>query len=314
MRFITSLDQAQPITDSVLTIGTFDGVHRGHQHLIGQLVDRARATGRLSGVLTFSPQPRQVLHPELETLYLSAPGERVAEMKRLGLDLLMVIPFTHELAATPAEAFVRTLHDQLGMRELWAGRDFALGKGREGTSAKLSELGARIGFELHRIEPLMDGDSPISSTRIRLLLLAGEVEQAARLLGRPYVFCSPVIRGRKMGRLLGFRTANLSLDPQRVIPANGVYAVWTWVSGERRPGVANIGVRPSFGLTERLLEVHLLDYEGDLYDQELRVEFVTQLRPEFQFPDAEALVAQVHADIEHARTLLAKSSPHERSR
>jgi len=311
MRTIYSLDATALEADLILTIGSFDGVHRGHQYLLQQLVQRARDTKRLSAALTFHPHPRVVLQPEVRPVYLSTPEERAAILESLGLDMLVVLAFTRQLADTPAEAFIANLHTKLRMRELWVGPDFALGRGRSGNMAALQALAQRLGYELRIISPLLEGNEPISSTRIRLLLSGGKVDETARLLGRPYTLSGQVSQGARRGRTLGFRTANLHLDPTRAMPANGVYAVWALLRGDgasglprHYPAVANVGVRPSFDAGERLLEVHLLDYEGDLYGKDLAIQFIQWLRAERRFEDAANLVQQIQQDIATARTVL----------
>lgn len=299
------LPEAPPPEGVILTIGTFDGLHRGHQKLLGELMVHARAAGRLSAVLTFHPHPRAVLQAEPAPTYLLPLEERSRMLAAMGVDLLIVLPFTRALADTPAEAFVQELCTRLGMRELWVGRDFALGRRREGDTSKLQELAARFGYLLHIVEPVYENGKPISSTRIRGLLAEGAVDRAAELLGRPYAVEAEVLHGAKRGRTLGFRTANLRLPPEYAAPADGVYAVWAVMEeNTRRGAVANIGIRPSFDAGLRLLEVHILDYEGDLYGKRLRVEFVKRLRPEKRFETTEALIAQVHRDIEEARCIL----------
>jgi len=309
MLVMRSIDAAQLDADTVVTIGTFDGVHRGHQYLVQKLVQRARESRRLSVVLTFHPHPRLVLNPEARPAYLSSPEERAAILGSLGLDVLVVLPFTREMAATPAEAFIGELYNKLRMRELWVGADFALGRGRQGDVAHLQELAAELGYTLQVTESLHDGGEVISSTRIRSLLANGDVEQVTRLLGHPYAVSSSVVRGVQRGRSLGFRTANLRLDAERAAPADGVYAVWAVVDGERHQAVANLGVRPSFGAGERLLEVHLLDYNDDLYGRSIVIEVVHWLRPEMRFGDVHGLIEQIRRDIAEARAALDGTPP-----
>jgi riboflavin kinase/FMN adenylyltransferase len=310
MQRANGLDNLALPADTVLTIGTFDGVHRGHRHLLEQLVRRAHETGRLSAVLSFFPHPRLVLRPEAKPACLSTPSDRAAALDALGIDLLIVLPFTLALAETPAEAFIGDLVRSARMRELWVGAGFALGRGREGDIEHLTALGERLGYALRVVEPLYDGGEPVSSTRIRALVHQGDVAEAGRLLGRPYAIAGPVVPGRQRGRTLGFRTANLRLNPECAIPANGVYAVRVQTvraspqDGQRLPGVANLGVRPSFGESDRVLEVHLLDYAGDLYGEHVTVEFVQRLRPELVFETPEALVEQIRRDVEQARAVL----------
>ena len=309
MRVIRSLDAIDIDSDVVLTVGTFDGVHRGHQHLLQRLVARAREVCHLSAALTFDPHPRALLRPEAPLTILSSLEERTAMLQRLGLDLLVVQPFTSDLANTPAADFSAALCDRLHMRELWVGAGFVMGRQREGTIAQLQELAHRLGFTLRVVEPLRDDGSPISSTRIRTLLAQGNVSEAAKLLGRLYAVSGGVVGGAERGQTLGFRTANLRVSPERAMPASGVYAVWASVCGQRFRGVANLGIRPSFGGGERLLEVHLLDYEGNLYGKILHIEFAQRLRSERFFADAAGLVDQIRRDILRARALLIEAPP-----
>jgi riboflavin kinase / FMN adenylyltransferase len=298
-------------TSSVLTIGTFDGVHRGHQHLLSQLVWRTRSCGRgdiISIVLSFHPRPRDVFNPHAHATYLSTPQERADLMAPLGVDKLLVVPFTRALAETPAEVFVRMLHDRLGMRELWVGADFAMGRGREANVQRLQELGEAIGYTCQTVEPLRIGGHIVSSTRIRRLLIKGDIEEAAHLLGRPYSISSRVVRGERRGRLLGFPTANLHVAADRTMPADGVYVIWATAQDMCYGGVANVGVRPSFGGGGRVLEAHLFDFKGDLYDRELVVHFLRFLRPEQRFEHVEALIEQMTRDVAQAHELLAVDS------
>lgn len=304
MRITSQLKCLAPDRQVALTIGAFDGLHIGHQHLIRQLVARARETGVLAAALTFAPHPRRVLAPELRVVLLSTPTERNALLAELGLDLLIELPFTRELAATGAQDFVRMLTGCLQMAELWVGDDFALGRDRSGDRRALQELAAELGFGLHVLPPVLAGGQPVSSTRIRLLVEAGQMHEAAALLGRPYSLNSVVVPGAQRGRTLGFRTANLRIAPERAMPPNGVYAVWVQLDGERLPGVANLGIRPSFDAGEVLLEVHLLDIERDLYGRELSALLVERLRGELAFDDVEALKAQVQRDIARAKEIL----------
>ncbi len=301
MQLVRSLDQFVLDRESVLTIGTFDGVHRGHQHLLTQLAWRARSCGRTSIALSFHPHPRAVLDPEARIPYLSTPEERAELMAPLGVDMLVIVPFTRELADTPVETFVDMLYTRLSMRELWVGADFAMGRGRKGNVQRLQELGSEMGYHCRVVEPLYIDGQPVSSTRIRELMAQGRVDMARELLGRPYSVAGPVIRGHQRGRSLGFRTANLGIPPERAVPANGVYVVRVTVAGASYGGVANVGTRPSFGLSERLLEVHLLDFEGDLYGKEIEVELFDKIRDAAAFTNVEALRTQIAEDVEQIR-------------
>jgi riboflavin kinase/FMN adenylyltransferase len=311
MQIIDDLSQVDLDKDTILTIGAFDGVHRGHQYLIRQLLQKARRTHRLAGLITFHPHPSAVLSPRNPTRYLTTPGEKAALLERLGLDIVAILPFNREMAQTSAQRFIEMVSRQLHMTELWVGKDFALGYGREGTPDVLRALGQEMGFSVETITPLIWKGEIISSTRIRSLLFRGQVRKAAELLGRYPSLAGEVVRGAQRGRCLGFPTANLEVRAERAIPANGIYAVYTILGKERYQGVANVGVRPSFDNGERTVEIYILDFEANIYGYDLVVEFVQRLRPEKRFTDVKDLTAQIEKDIVQARRILAaeKSPP-----
>lgn len=304
MQIIRALEQATLPGPSHVTIGGFDGVHRGHQYLIGRMVGAAREAGRLAVALTFDPHPGAVLGRS-PAAALSTVEERAALLDRLGVDLLAVLPFTPALAGTSAARFVDLLRRRLGMIELWAGPDFALGHRREGNIAYLQRLGAEQGFAVQVVEPLRWGGEVVSSTRIRAALTAGDVAEANGCLGRPYHLSGVVVRGRGLGCSLGIPTANLEPPAGRLIPANGVYAclAHTERSGTW-PAVVNVGVRPTIAADHLTVEAHLLDFEGDLYGQPLGLDFLARLRDEEVFPSLNALVAQIRRDIAQARDII----------
>lgn len=304
MQIAANLDCLHLDRDAVVTVGTFDGVHRGHQHLLRELVARARDTGRSSAALSFHPHPRVVLQPKARPTYLSSIDERAAIIEALGVDILVVLPFSRSLASTPPWDFLGDLKSRLRMRELWVGTDFALGRGRSGDTSLLQSAAKEMGYLLRVVEPITDSLGPISSTRIRDLLTSGRVSEAQALLGRNYAVSGRVGHGAQRGRDLGFRTANLKLPVERVLPADGVYAVWVNVGDMHLGGVANVGTRPSFIEQERLLEAHIFDYEGDLYGVPIHVEFVERLRDERCFADSADLAAQIQRDAQGARDLL----------
>jgi riboflavin kinase/FMN adenylyltransferase len=309
MQIIDDLSQVHLDKDTILTIGAFDGVHRGHQYLIGQLLQKARQTHRLAGLITFHPHPNAVLSPRNPTRYLTTPGEKAALLERLGLDIVAILPFNREMARTSARSFIEMVSRQLRMKELWVGKNFALGCGRKGTPDVLRALGQEMDFSVKTVTPLVWKGEIISSTRIRSLLLRGQVREAAELLGRYPSLAGEVVRGAQRGRCLGFPTANLEVRAERAIPANGIYAVYAVLGKERYQGVANVGVRPSFDNGERTVETYLLDFEADIYGCDLVVEFVQRLRPEKRFTDIRDLVAQIERDIVEARHILAAEKP-----
>jgi len=304
MRVIRNLDQVKLGQPTVVTIGAFDGLHLGHQELLAKLVGQARRTQRLSAVVTFDPMPREVLAPESNTTCLMTIEEKVELLESWGLDVAVILPFTAELSKTSARDFVQLLCSHLQMAELWVGWDFALGRGRAGNVATLQKLGPGMGFRVHVVEPVHDGDVVISSTEIRRLIGAGRVREAAEMLGRYHMLKGQVIRGDGRGMQLGYPTANLELHGHCAIPAHGVYAVYASFGDRKRPGVANIGVRPTFGPSEPTIEVHALDFQGQLYGEEVLVEFVERLRSERRFVDKEALCAQIEEDVARAREIL----------
>jgi riboflavin kinase / FMN adenylyltransferase len=298
---------AQPV---FLTIGNFDGVHRGHQMLVTDLARAAHAAGGLAGLLTFEPHPLAVLRPNVRVLRLTSNEERAEVLAALGLDFAIVLPFTLETAATPAADFMQQITQHLTLRELWVGPDFALGRAREGNATRLAELGQALGYRVQVVPPYDWEGEPVRSSRVRSLLSdEGAVEAAAGLLGRPYQVWGEIVQGAQRGRTLGFPTANLALPDDRLVPAHGVYACWAWrddgAALTGHPAVVNIGVRPSFDNGQPSVEAYLLDYDGDLYGETVGLSFIRRLRGEQRFGDIAALVAQIRADADAARQVLA---------
>lgn len=311
MKFERGLEQVVRDPHSVVTVGTFDGVHRGHQAVLGYVRAQAQQRGGKSTVLSFDPHPREVLRGEPVPL-LTTIEERVALLEALGIDRFIVLPFTPALAAMSAEDFVaQVLVERIGLQAVCVGYDHTFGRNREGNVALLETLGPRYGFAVDVIPPQVVGDRTVSSTLIRQLLLRdGAVEQAALLLGRPYSLQAIVVHGDGRGRLLGFPTANLHVaHPRKIIPRNGVYAVRVWLP--ERPswlyGMMNIGMRPTFEGDRRMLEVHILEFEGDLYGKLLRIDFIARLRDEQHFASIEALRAQLFQDRQRCIEVLQTS-------
>lgn len=304
MRLYHELPQAHLTAPSHVTVGVFDGVHRGHRLLIGRLIEAAHAAGRLAVVVTFAPHPARVLGYDSPPMLTTIP-ERAALLADLGLDALVVCRFTERTARTPAVEFVALLLRHLRMVELWGGYDFAFGHRREGDVPFLRRLGAEEGFAVRIVEPLIWHGAPVSSSRVRAALRAGDVDEATGCLGRPYRLSGRVVRGRGIGRELGLPTANLAPPPERLIPADGVYAGLARWETATVPAVINIGRRPTFAGRERVVEAHLLDFSGDLYGRTLALDFLARLRDERAFPDVDALQAQIRADIAQARALIA---------
>jgi riboflavin kinase/FMN adenylyltransferase len=297
----------QPINarPTILTIGVFDGVHRGHQHLISMVVRRAQTLGCQSAVVTFDPHPDTILRPGGERYYLTNLEERAERIAALGVDLLIVLPFTRELMAQSALDFMRRLCGAVALRELWAGPDLAVGHRREGNLVRLAEIGQTLGYVVHPVEPLFDAGEQVRSTRIRAALDAGDVEQASALLGYTFELRGRVVEGDKRGRTIGFPTANLAVGAEHVLPANGVYVCVADLNGQRYGAVANIGVRPTFDGTAKRVEAFLLDFVGDIYGELVRLEFLTYMRGEQRFDGIGALIAQINQDVASARAYLA---------
>jgi len=300
------LDSLQ-LPASVLTIGSFDGVHRGHQALIGEMVADARRLGVPAVVLTFFPHPSVVLRGRRPTFYIMTPDEKAAALADLGVDIVITQPFDLALSRISATDFLALLRRHLGFRSLWIGEDFALGHRREGNRLFLEGAARRDGFELHAVPPFRMGGEAVSSTRVREALRSGDVARAASYLGRPFALPGKVVRGAGRGRRLGFPTANLDFWDERAYPGVGVYACWVLAGGERLAAVTNIGLRPTFESdTQRpIIEAHLLDATLDLYDQEITLVFIERLRDERRFDGPEALREQIARDIGRARAMLA---------
>jgi len=290
----------------VVAIGNFDGVHRGHHAVIGRAVAMAQHLGRPAAALTFEPHPRSFFQPTLTLFRLTPGAQKLENLARAGLDGALVLPFDAALASVTAEAFVtELLLGQLGVSGVVVGYDFHFGRARAGSPAFLQAEGARAGFPVDVVEPALDEGDPISSTAIRNSLAAGQVGHAAHMLGRPWSVRATVIHGEKRGRELGYPTANLAL-PVGTQLAFGIYAVRVRTAGGVVDGVASYGRRPTFDNGAPLLEVHLFDFSGDLYGQEIEVAFHGYIRPELKFDGIDALVRQMDADSAAARTILAR--------
>lgn len=289
-----------------LTVGVFDGVHLGHRHLIDALKARAAQRGLASAVVTLHPDPVQVLRPDLRVAYVTSLEERIELLRATGVDAVAPLTFTSEVAELSAHDFVRLLHETLDMRFLLMGPDHAFGRGREGTPQRVAEIGAELGFDLDTLPQPLEGTSgAVSSTSIRRALADGDMELAARLLGRPFAVRGPVVRGNERGRTIGFPTANIAVTPDRALPAYGVYVTRAHVGGRTYPSATNIGVNPTFDDARPSIETYILDFEGDLYGRELRVEVLHRLRGETKFESIEALVASIAADAQAARDYFA---------
>ena len=305
-----------------LTIGSFDGVHKGHQAIIRKLTTRAHTAGDPAVVLTFHPHPSIILRKRYSHYYLTSPEERALLLGEMGVDVVITHPFDLQLANLTAREFVQELVLHLGLHHLCTGHDFALGRGREGDLPTLQKLGKEFGFSLNFIRRIRVAGQVVSSSRIRSALELGDIEMVSRLLGRPYQVSGEVVRGDGRGHRLGIPTANLEVWAERALPRPGVYACLVDVDGIMWKAVVNVGFRPTFSADKPgdgmsgihhptynqpvspLVEAHLLEFERDLYRQQISLSFVARLRDEQRFSDVQALVNQVQQDIKRARKIL----------
>jgi riboflavin kinase/FMN adenylyltransferase len=303
------LEHFRPQRDTALTVGNFDGVHLGHRHLVEYVTRRARENDLAAGVVTLYPDPDTVLRPRDSMRYITSFEQRIELLRRLGLDLVVPLSFTSELAELTAEAFVGLLKEQLRLKLLIMGPGHAFGRNREGTPERISEIGRGLGFEVEVIpEGLVQRASLVSATAIRKALADGDLEAVERQLGRRYALRGPVIRGDQRGRTLGFPTANVGVTADRALPAFGVYATWAYLGEARYPSVTNVGMRPTFDGERVTVETYIFDFDQDIYDRLLRLEFVKRLRPEFKFENLEAIKTQIGHDAAQAQAVLAADS------
>ena len=307
MKHLDSLRDVS-LRQSWLTVGVFDGVHRGHQQIVQRLTAGAHGKGGPAVVVTFWPHPASVLGGG-EVKCLTTPGERADLLSALGVDVVVTLTFDRALASTSAEDFVSQLQGRLDFHHLLVGYDFALGKGREGNAARLIEIGKERDFAVEVIPAVSDESGVISSTEIRKLVATGEVGEAANLLGHAYRLHGPVVHGDSRGRDLGFPTANIDYPAGKILPANGIYACRASIAGDRRVAAVNVGVRPQFhsGAHRSLVEAHILDFDEDLYGQDVELEFIARLRNEAKFASVDELVEQIGEDVKQTRALLSKN-------
>ena len=301
----TQLTAGAPGPETALTIGVLDGVHRGHQALIGRLRDEARARALSPGVVTLHPHPITVLRPDIQPSYLSSLDDRIELMRAAGADWVLPLTFTSEVSEVSAEELATAFHELLRMRLLVLGPDAAFGRGApKDTAERMRALGARLGFDVVQLEPLMMDHERYSSTAVRKALAAGDMDRVTALLGRPYRLSGPVIHGFERGRTIGFPTANISVAADRAMPALGVYATRATVAGRALSGATNIGRRPTFDEGHVSIETHLIDFEGDIYGERLEIEIIARIREEKKFSGPDELVAQIAADVRTAAELL----------
>jgi riboflavin kinase / FMN adenylyltransferase len=293
------------MSGAVVTVGTFDGLHRGHQRVLAEVVDRARKGALTSVLVTFDPHPLEIVNPAACPKLLTLPDEKQELLAGIGLDRVVLLPFTREVAQQSPEEFIRGLRVEYALRQLVLGYDHAFGRGRSGDEALVRRLGTAAGFEVTVVDAVREDGQPISSTLIRAAVAHGDLAGAARWLGRPYGLLGRVVPGAGRGRTIGVPTMNLAPpDARKLLPPDGVYAVWVWWRGTRYGGMMNQGARPTFAEQGRTLEAHLFDFAGDVYGETVRVEWVERLRDVQAFPSRDALVAQLERDRQAARASL----------
>lgn len=291
------------ITDSVVTMGNFDGLHLGHRGLVLSAVEDAHRRGSVSVVLTFEPHPLKILAPERAPKLILSHKDKMQLLQALGIDIVVIQNFDAAFAELQPEAFVREfLVERLDTRKIWVGQDFRFGKGRKGTVADLTHWGATSRFEVSVVAPILVDGVRVSSSKIRQLLEEGRVDDAERLLGRYHFISGKVVTGHRRGRDLGFPTANIATRTE-VIPQDGIYATLLQLSGEQRLSVSNIGLNPTFGPGPRTIESYIVDFAGDIYGEPVKLSFVKRLRGEKKFGSAGELVAQMGEDVKDARAV-----------
>jgi riboflavin kinase / FMN adenylyltransferase len=287
------------------TVGAFDGVHRGHQELIRNLVEKAHQDHAPAVIITFHPHPAVYFKRVPLNYSLTSPDEREALLKSVGVDYVVTLNFDSTLANLTALNFMELLKENIGIDHLLIGFNFALGRDRSGDLDSLQQMGQYLGYKVEVIQPIKVDGEVISSSQIRNLLQEGQIKQANAMLGHPYMLEGPVVHGEHRGNKLGFPTANLDLAPDRLLPARGVYACRGLVKGQTYLAVTNIGIRPTFAnpLETPRVEPHLLDFKGNLYGEQLKIELIEYLRPEQTFANSDDLITQVNRDIEETREM-----------
>jgi len=293
-----------PKKGMLLTIGVFDGVHLGHKYLISQLTERARQQDLLSGVVTFRQHPQEVLSPQTRLPFLTDLAERTNLLKNEGVEAIVTLSFTSELAQLSARQFVSLLKNHLRMRGLVIGPDFTLGRNRAGNIDSLRTLGQDMNFTVTVIPLIMINSEVVSSTAIRNALANGDMKKVLNLIGRPFSLNGRVTSGAGRGLELGFPTANLDIAPEQALPADGVYATWAYIDGKVYQSMTNVGKHPTFGGSQRTVEVCVLDYHSDLYGHELKIDIMAQLRSEERFDTVDELKKQITEDIKQGRAIL----------
>lgn len=304
MQQYLSLEQVS-LNNSWLTVGVFDGVHRGHKQILKRLTAGAHEQSVPAVVLTFDPHPAKFFGRGVIKL-LTLPDERTELLDSFGVDMVVVHPFDQQVANTSAFDFMQALKTHLGVDHLVLGYDSTLGKNREGNAARLTEIGRELGYTVEAVSALSDDSGVISSTEIRKLIETGNVAEAARLMGHPYSLHGPVIHGDARGRTINVPTANIAYSHDKMIPANGIYACWAYLQGKKYQAAINIGINPTFTPDKQIpnVEAHLLDFQDEIYGEDVKLEFVRRLRNELRFDSVDALLEQIWKDIEDTKSIL----------
>ncbi|MGA2159127.1 MAG: bifunctional riboflavin kinase/FAD synthetase [Dehalococcoidia bacterium] len=307
MNIEDELSAFTPAQPTLLTIGVFDGVHLGHKFLLDHLVARAREKGCLAGVVTFKTHPEKVLKRRDTLPWICTLEERVRLLKEVGVDVVVPVTFTRNVAGLTAREFILLLKKYLKMCDLVLGPDFALGKHRQGDPAHLREIGEELDFRVEVVKPARLGDEVISSSAIRRLLTEGDLLKVERMLGRYFSLEGTVVHGDRRGHTLGFPTANLEVQPEQALPKDGIYVTVAHCGGRSLHSVTNIGVRPTFDGLKRLIETYILDFDGDIYGQYLKIDLISRLRDEMKFDSVDDLKKQMHNDVMQARDIFKKN-------
>lgn len=305
------LNEVERVPNTVLTVGTFDGVHAGHRALMNTVLKKAKERKARSVIVTFDPHPREIINPgDAGIKLLTTLQERREVLEELGIDTLLVIPFDRDFSLLTAEEFIRDIiYNKVGVSEFVIGYDHHFGRDREGTIETVERLGKKLGFDAYVVSKQEVGDQTVSSTAIRNAISEeGDMQKAARMLRRRYRLSGTVVHGDKRGKEIGFPTANIHLlDERKVVPKRGVYAVKAAVEGKQWGGMMNIGVRPTFDGQEQTLEVHLFDFDENIYGKTIEIQFVERIRDERQFDGVEQLIEQLNQDKSSAQKILAAS-------
>ncbi|MFQ5997189.1 MAG: bifunctional riboflavin kinase/FAD synthetase [Dehalococcoidales bacterium] len=304
MSIAEELARLEPDKDMLLTVGVFDGVHLGHQYLILQLVTQARQQDLLSGVVTFRQHPQEVLHPQTKLPFLTDLTERSELLRNEGVEVIIPISFTVESARLSAHEFVSLLKKCLRMRGLVIGADFALGQNREGNADTLRTLGQEMNFSVTVVPAVIIDGEVVSSTAIRKALANGDMKKVRSLAGRPFNLHGRVVTGAGRGLELGFPTANLDITSEQALPPDGVYATWAYIDGQAYHSMTNIGQNPTFDDRKRAVEVYIVDYHGDLYGRELKLDIMERLRDEKKFNTVAELKQQMAEDVKRGKAIL----------